>query len=224
MSSSQPTVFVNTSREGVARAKAGQYAYLLESSMLEYYMARDCQLQRVGGLLDSKGYGIAVPKGSPLRDLLSGCILQLQERTVLEALKNKWWQRDNTACPTISRALASSSSVMGIFYVLAFSLGVAALLALLEYSIESRNDSLRLQLTWLGRLIWYRHTQRLHSNNPTTQTHDQEQHVEQQTASPEDLRRLSRLLPLGEESLMHRRLSAESALWLSPPKRSLVVV
>lgn len=54
MQSTTPTVFVNSSREGIARAKAGNYAYLMESSMLEYYMERDCQLQRIGGLLDSK--------------------------------------------------------------------------------------------------------------------------------------------------------------------------
>lgn len=39
-----------------------------------------------------KGYGIALPKGSPLRDILSRTVLQLQERTILEALKNKWWR------------------------------------------------------------------------------------------------------------------------------------
>ncbi|VDM39330.1 unnamed protein product [Toxocara canis] len=92
MQSTTPTVFVNSSREGIARAKGGNYAYMMESSMLEYYMERDCQLQRIGGLLDSKGYGIALPKGSPLRDILSQTVLKLQERTILEALKNKWWK------------------------------------------------------------------------------------------------------------------------------------
>lgn len=54
MESTVPSVFVNSSREGIARVKAGNYAYMMESSMLEYYMERDCQLQRIGGLLDSK--------------------------------------------------------------------------------------------------------------------------------------------------------------------------
>ncbi|VDK32003.1 unnamed protein product [Gongylonema pulchrum] len=92
MESTTPSVFVNSSREGIARVKTGSYAYLMESSMLEYHMERDCQLQRIGGLLDSKGYGIALPKGSPLRHLLSQTVLQLQERTILVALKNKWWK------------------------------------------------------------------------------------------------------------------------------------
>lgn len=54
MQSTSPTVFVNSSKEGIARVKAGSYAYMMESSMLEFYMGNDCQLTTVGGLLDSK--------------------------------------------------------------------------------------------------------------------------------------------------------------------------
>ena len=56
MESSSPGVFVNSSREGIARVKSGGYAYMMESSMLEYYLERDCDLQSIGGLLDSKVY------------------------------------------------------------------------------------------------------------------------------------------------------------------------
>ncbi|MEQ2201725.1 Glutamate receptor 1, partial [Xenoophorus captivus] len=46
----------------------GKYAYLLESTMNEYIEQRKpCDTMKVGGNLDSKGYGIATPKGSPLR-------------------------------------------------------------------------------------------------------------------------------------------------------------
>jgi hypothetical protein len=37
MQSNSPTVFVNSSREGIARVRAGNYAYLMESIMLEYW-------------------------------------------------------------------------------------------------------------------------------------------------------------------------------------------
>lgn len=56
MESSSPGVFVNSSREGIARVKSGGYAYMMESSMLEYYLERDCELQSIGGLLDSKAF------------------------------------------------------------------------------------------------------------------------------------------------------------------------
>ncbi|CAD6191761.1 unnamed protein product [Caenorhabditis auriculariae] len=153
--------FVNSSKEGIARVKAGGYAYMMESSMLEYYLERDCELQRIGGLLDSKGYGIALPKGSPLRDILSRTVLQLQERTILEALKNKWWRdmREGPSCtaPVEKLPFSPPQNIFGIFYVLLTGLIVAFLIALGEYCIESRHDGFRLRLTILGKLIdWYR--------------------------------------------------------------------
>ncbi|CAI4221432.1 unnamed protein product [Auanema sp. JU1783] len=160
MESSSPPVFVNSSKEGIARVKAGNYAYMMESSMLEYYMERDCELQSIGGLLDSKGYGIALPKGSPLRDILSRTVLQLQERTILEALKNKWWRdrREGPSCSLHQETQKSSpmTNVFGIFYVLATGVIVACLMAIGEYCIESRHDSFRLKLTVLGKIVdWW---------------------------------------------------------------------
>ncbi|NP_001135539.1 glutamate receptor 2 precursor [Xenopus tropicalis] len=69
MKSAEPSVFVKTTAEGVARVRKskGKYAYLLESTMNEYIEQRKpCDTMKVGGNLDSKGYGIATPKQSPL--------------------------------------------------------------------------------------------------------------------------------------------------------------
>uniref|UniRef100_A0A914YX47 Uncharacterized protein n=1 Tax=Panagrolaimus superbus TaxID=310955 RepID=A0A914YX47_9BILA len=52
----QPSLFVKSSKEGIQRVKTSEYAYLMESSMLEYAIERDCELIQVGGLLDQKGY------------------------------------------------------------------------------------------------------------------------------------------------------------------------
>lgn len=48
----------------------------MESTMLDYAVQRDCNLTQIGGLLDSKGYGIATPKGSPWRDKISLVLIQ----------------------------------------------------------------------------------------------------------------------------------------------------
>ena len=63
MSSASPSVFVNKTEDGIARVKKGDYAYLLESTMNEYITQRNCDLMQVGGMLDSKGYGIGTPRG-----------------------------------------------------------------------------------------------------------------------------------------------------------------
>lgn len=64
MESKRPAVFVSTYEEGVKRVLEGDYAFLMESTMLDYAVQRDCNLTQIGGLLDSKGYGIATPKGN----------------------------------------------------------------------------------------------------------------------------------------------------------------
>lgn len=49
--------------EGVERVVKGKgnYAFLMESTSIEYVIERNCELTQVGGMLDSKGYGIAMP-------------------------------------------------------------------------------------------------------------------------------------------------------------------
>uniref|UniRef100_A0A8C7WMI0 Glutamate receptor, ionotropic, AMPA 1a n=1 Tax=Oryzias sinensis TaxID=183150 RepID=A0A8C7WMI0_9TELE len=94
MKSADPSVFVKTTDEGVMRVRKskGKYAYLLESTMNEYIEQRKpCDTMKVGGNLDSKGYGIATPKGSPLRNPVNLAVLKLNEQGLLDKLKNKWW-------------------------------------------------------------------------------------------------------------------------------------
>lgn len=63
MESSEPSVFTNNNGEGVERVAKGNrmYAFLMESTSIEYEVNRNCNLTQVGGLLDSKGHGIAMP-------------------------------------------------------------------------------------------------------------------------------------------------------------------
>lgn len=63
MESARPSVFTKNNQEGVERVKSGGYAYLMESTSIEYVVEKHCELMQVGGLLDNKGYGIALPPG-----------------------------------------------------------------------------------------------------------------------------------------------------------------
>ncbi|XP_014219028.1 glutamate receptor ionotropic, kainate 2-like [Copidosoma floridanum] len=78
--------------EGKRKVLTDNYAFLMESSSIEYIQERECNLTQIGGLLDQKGYGIAMRKNASYRNELSGAVLKLQEMGVLTALKNKWWQ------------------------------------------------------------------------------------------------------------------------------------
>ena len=62
-SKDDPSPFVKSAEEGISRVETGDYAYLMESTSIEYITQRNCKLMQVGGLLDSKGYGVATPIG-----------------------------------------------------------------------------------------------------------------------------------------------------------------
>jgi len=73
MSTTEPSVFVTSNEEGDKRVRAenGKYAFLAESTTIDYMNQRPpCDTMKVGGNLDSKGYGVATPLGSDLRYVL----------------------------------------------------------------------------------------------------------------------------------------------------------
>lgn len=58
----RPHVFMTKNEAGKKRVEKGGYAYLMESASIEYIIERNCNLTQIGGLLDTKGYGIATRK------------------------------------------------------------------------------------------------------------------------------------------------------------------
>uniref|UniRef100_A0A8C0CJ62 Glutamate receptor n=1 Tax=Balaenoptera musculus TaxID=9771 RepID=A0A8C0CJ62_BALMU len=155
MRSAEPSVFVRTTAEGVARVRKskGKYAYLLESTMNEYIEQRKpCDTMKVGGNLDSKGYGIATPKGSSLRNAVNLAVLKLNEQGLLDKLKNKWWY-DKGECGSgggdskEKTSALSLSNVAGVFYILVGGLGLAMLVALIEFCYKSRAEAKRMKMT-----------------------------------------------------------------------------
>ncbi|XP_026037041.1 glutamate receptor 1-like isoform X2 [Astatotilapia calliptera] len=153
MRSADPSVFVKSTSEGMIRVRKskGKYAYLLESSMNEYIEQRKpCDTMKVGGNLDSKGYGVATPKGSPLRIPVNLAVLKLNEQAVLDKLKNKWWY-DKGECGhkdsgrKDKTSALSLSNVAGVFYILIGGLGLAMLVALVEFCYKSRIESRRMK-------------------------------------------------------------------------------
>ncbi|XP_054261553.1 glutamate receptor ionotropic, kainate 2 isoform X2 [Macrosteles quadrilineatus] len=147
MESKRPSVFVSSYEEGVKRVLEGNYAFLMESTMLDYAVQRDCNLTQIGGLLDSKGYGIATPKGSPWRDKISLAILELQEKGVIQILYDKWWKNTGDVCNRDDKNKESKANALGVeniggvFVVLLCGLALAILVAILEFCWNSKKNA-----------------------------------------------------------------------------------
>ncbi|XP_020816691.1 glutamate receptor 1 [Drosophila serrata] len=140
------SVFVNTYDEGIKRVRTskGKYALLVESPKNEYVNAREpCDTMKVGRNLDTKGFGIATPLGSALKDPINLAVLKLTENAELIKLHQKWWY-DKTECSIHKEASAhnelSLSNVAGIFYILIGGLLVSVFVAILEFCFRSKDS------------------------------------------------------------------------------------
>ncbi|XP_006612271.1 glutamate receptor ionotropic, kainate 2-like isoform X6 [Apis dorsata] len=146
MENKKPSVFVPTYEEGIQRVLQGDYAFLMESTMLDYIVQRDCNLTQIGGLLDSKGYGIATPMGSPWRDKISLAILELQEKGEIQMLYDKWWKSPGDTCMRTEKGKESKANSLGVdniggvFVVLLCGLAFAVVIAIFEFCYNTRRS------------------------------------------------------------------------------------
>ena len=62
MTSDAANCLTDSNEEGKDKVLKGGYAFFMESSTIEYLKERECKLFQVNGLLDQKGYGIAMRK------------------------------------------------------------------------------------------------------------------------------------------------------------------
>ena len=148
MENRKPSVFVPPYEEGIQKDLEGNYAFLMESTMLDYIVQRDCNLTQIGGLLDSKGYGIATPMGSPWRDKISLAILELQEKGEIQMLYDKWWKNTGETCSRNDKGKESKANSLGVdniggvFVVLLCGLAFAVIIAICEFCYNSKKNAI----------------------------------------------------------------------------------
>ncbi|XP_054163695.1 glutamate receptor ionotropic, kainate 2-like [Oppia nitens] len=156
---SNPEVYIRETSQAIDRVKKGGYAYLMESSSLEYEVQRDCELIQIGSWLDNKGYGIATPPDSPYRTPLSNAIVVLQDKGMLYELKQKWWVKLGGGKCSDEPKLSSSAAelnienVGGVFVVLVTGVGIGCVFAALEFIWKTMKVA-RHERESICKLIW----------------------------------------------------------------------
>ncbi|XP_004568827.1 glutamate receptor ionotropic, kainate 2 isoform X1 [Maylandia zebra] len=142
MNSRRQSVMVKNVEEGIQRVLTSDYAFLMESTTIEFVTQRNCNLTQIGGLIDSRAYGVGTPMGSPYRDKITIAILQLQEEGKLHMMKEKWWR--GNGCPEEESKEASALGVQnigGIFIVLAAGLVLSVFVAVGEVLYKSKQNA-----------------------------------------------------------------------------------
>lgn len=113
---SRPHVFVDSYEDGIRRVREskGKYAFLIESTKNDYVNERKpCDTMKVGRNFDAKGYGVATPRGSILREKLNLAILYLIENGDLTRLENRWWF-DRSECKSKEQKVIPSFTLFFI--------------------------------------------------------------------------------------------------------------
>ncbi|KAI5645988.1 ligand-gated ion channel domain-containing protein [Phthorimaea operculella] len=83
---------VESNDEGIEMAENSTFAFFSESSAIDYYRHRHCDLLQVGGLLDSKSYGIGMKKESLFKPFIDDALLKLKENGELQKMQDSWWK------------------------------------------------------------------------------------------------------------------------------------
>ncbi|VDM52505.1 unnamed protein product [Angiostrongylus costaricensis] len=124
--------------------KIRNFAYLMESTSLEFEISQNCNLTQIGGVLGSKGYSIALDKKSDWTDRISRQILLYQKRGIIEMKKEKWWRSKGAACTGTSSAVKqqrfslSLHNVAGLFIILGAGLLFGIVTVVVELIIRCR--------------------------------------------------------------------------------------
>ncbi|KAK5861927.1 hypothetical protein PBY51_017364 [Eleginops maclovinus] len=154
MSSKPSTSLVKSIEDGIQRVLKSDYALLMESATIDYITRRNCNLTQVGGLIDSKGYGIGTPQGSPYRDKITMAILNILEDGRLHMLKQKWWSV--SSCLDEERHEAGPMGIHnlgGLFIVLACGLVLSIFVAIAEFIYKLRKTAERDQRSLCSAMV-----------------------------------------------------------------------
>ncbi|XP_048256856.1 glutamate receptor ionotropic, kainate 3-like [Haliotis rufescens] len=122
---------VKNNDEALDLVLTGDYALLTDQSQIEFLRMTDCENLMSGETpFNVGGLGFIVPESSPLLEILSLNLIQLQEAGLTEKWRHRWWSPSAT-CPTSSQASTVQSleleSTSGPFLVFAGSTTLALL-------------------------------------------------------------------------------------------------
>ena len=104
----------------------------MDSVAIDYVTKRYCNLTRVGGVINPKGFGIAMKKGFPLKNAIDHAILKLQEGGLVEKLRHHWW--DTNYCEDTREASQPIENI-ALDYLM-FAASVASIPLILGFVFE----------------------------------------------------------------------------------------
>ena len=105
---------VDSIEEGIEKVRKGKYAFILESMTAKYESNRlPCDLMTLGQTFGLRGFGLAIPKSSPIIDDLHSGVLEMIENGDIEQLEERWFTGEDQ-CWNVTKVEQSLSREAGI--------------------------------------------------------------------------------------------------------------
>lgn len=82
----------------LVKEESENFAFIMESSSIDYIENRECGLQMAGDIIDQKSYAIAYKDNFEYHHQISRSISILQEKLVIKDLYDKWWHQKGRQC------------------------------------------------------------------------------------------------------------------------------
>ncbi|XP_011061173.1 PREDICTED: glutamate receptor ionotropic, kainate 2-like [Acromyrmex echinatior] len=159
MMENENDVLVAENEDGLHKVKTDDYAFLMESASIEYMTERNCDVTQVGGLLDEKGYGIAMKKNSIYLHNINSAVLMLSERGIIQQIKTKWWTQKRGGGKCQESAGGGSAerlgldNVGGVFLVLTVGVALSCVYTIFELLWVVARTSIRENVSFKEELI-----------------------------------------------------------------------
>jgi len=101
---------VSSNLEGMNKVleEEGGFAHIMESVSVDYLVARNCDLIKVGDTFSPRMYGLALHQGSPHREELNLAILRLHESGRMQQIMDSWIQSRGDTCDNLQLSLVDS--------------------------------------------------------------------------------------------------------------------
>ncbi|XP_064645071.1 probable glutamate receptor [Lineus longissimus] len=86
------TGFVRTTAQGIKRVKSEGVAFVMETTMANYIVNRDCELITLGEDFSERHYAFAMKKNDDVRHDIDRALLELTEIGEIRRLELVWWR------------------------------------------------------------------------------------------------------------------------------------
>ena len=138
----------------IGSVKKGDFVFIDEGSVIDYNFRDECDFITIDTPIESSEWAYGISMYSPYLSIINAKFLQYKEKETLNQLKREWYQLDKEcdSSQVGSDSPFDISTLAGLFYLMAMSVGVSLLLLVGENIYAAIKDSERNPKVKIG--VW----------------------------------------------------------------------